>query len=149
MSRHVIGRPMEILLVEDSPIDARLTMAALKRSGVPHRLTLMRDGAGALDFLFHVGIFTRAPRPDLVLLDLLLPKKDGFEVLDAIRADDNLHEIPIVILTGAGDEDIANRIALHEVEYFLKKPVDFDAFLDIVKRLRSYWRDDLILPALD
>ena len=149
MSRHMIGRPMEILLIEDGLLDARLTIAALKKSGLHHRLTLLRDGEEALEFLLHTGKFARAPRPDLILLDLLLPKKSGFEVLTEIRGDDDLREIPVVILTAADDEGFQARAELYEVEHFIKKPVNFGKFLETVKKLRSFWHHDLILPSLD
>ena len=149
MSRHMIGRPMEILLIEDGLLDAKLAIAALKRSGLPHRLTLLRDGEEALEFLLHAGKFARAPRPDLILLDLLLPKKSGFDVLSEIRGDDDLREIPVVILTAADDEGFQARAELYEVEHFIKKPVNFGKFLETVKKLRSFWHHDLILPSLD
>lgn len=149
MTRHMLGRPMEILLIEDGLLDARLTIAALKKSGLHHRLTLLRDGEEALAFLRRVATFARAPRPDLILLDLLLPKKNGFEVLAEIRLDESLREIPVVILTAADDEGFPARAEQYAVEHFIKKPVNFDKFLDAVKKLRSYWHRDLILPSLD
>lgn len=149
VSRHMIGRPMEILLVEDGLVDAKLTIAALRKSGLQHRLTLVRDGQEALEFLQHVGKFARAPRPDLVLLDLLLPKKNGFEVLEEIRLVEDLRDIPVVILTAASDEQFPARAEQYAVEHFIRKPVNFDKFLDAVKKLRSYWHRDLILPSLD
>ncbi len=149
MSGQVIGRPMEILLVEDGLLDARLAIVALKRSGLIHRLTLLRDGAEALAFLHRAGKFARAPRPDLILLDLLLPKLNGFEVLADLRADDTLREIPVVILTAADDEDFPARAELYDVEHFIRKPVNFGKFLETVRKLRSYWHQDLTLPSLD
>ena len=149
MSRHTIGRPMEILLIEDGLLDARLTIAALKKSGLHHRLTLLCDGEEALEFLLHAGKFARAPRPDLILLDLLLPKKNGLEVLAEIRENDDLRELPVVILTAADDERFQARAELYEVEHFIKKPVNFDKFLEAVKKLRSHWHHDLTLPSLD
>src|SRR5438045_693780 len=92
-----VGRPMEVLLVEDSLMDARLTMAALQKGEIPHRMTLVRDGQEAIDFLFRSGIFARAPRPDLILLDLQLPKRSGLEVLWEIRNSDMLRPIPVVV----------------------------------------------------
>jgi len=149
VSGHTIGRPMEILLIEDALLDARLTIAALKRSGLHHRLTLLRDGEEAHEFLYRRGKFAHAPRPDLILLDLLLPKRSGFDVLSEIRGDDDLREIPVVILTAADDERFQARAELYEVEHFIKKPVNFDKFLEAVKKLRSYWHHDLTLPSLD
>jgi len=149
MSRHTIGRRMEILLVEDSLLDARLTMAAMKKGGLQHRLTLVRDGEEALEFLFQAGKFSHAPRPDLILLDLLLPKKDGLDVLAEIHNDYELKEIPVVVLTAAEDEQTRARCELYGVEHYLKKPVNFDQFLEIVRKLKSHWHHDLILPSLD
>jgi CheY-like chemotaxis protein len=149
MSRHTIGRRMEILLVEDSLMDARLTMAALKRGGLQHRLTLIRDGEEALEFLFQTGKFSHAPRPDLILLDLLLPKKDGLEILTEIHNDYELKEIPVVVLTAAEDEPTRARCELYGVEHYLNKPVDFDKFLEVVCKLKSHWHQDLLLPSLD
>lgn len=149
MSRHMLGRPMEVLLIEDGLLDARLTIAALKKSGLLHRLTLLRDGQEGLEFLRRIGKFARAPRPDLILLDLLLPKKNGFDVLAEVRLDEDLREIPVVILTAADDEGFPARAEQYAVKHFIKKPVNFDKFLDAVKKLRSYWHGDLILPSLD
>ena len=97
----IVGRPMEILLVEDSLLDAHITIAALKDGGIKHRLTLIRDGMETMEFLLQQNKFSNAPRPDLILLDLLLPKKDGLEVLAEIRADHDLLNIPVVILTAS------------------------------------------------
>jgi chemotaxis family two-component system response regulator Rcp1 len=149
MSRYTIGRPMEILLVEDSLFDARLTMAALRRGGLQHRLTLVRDGEEAVEFLLHQGRFSRAPRPDLILLDLLLPKRDGLDVLAEIQNEFQLKGVPVVVLTGAEDEQIRAQCELFGVEHYLTKPVDFTKFLDVVKSLKSHWHQDLILPAMD
>ena len=149
MSRHTIGRPMEILLVEDSLLDARLTIAALKKGSLQHRLTLVRDGLEAVEFLSREGKFARAPRPDLILLDLLLPKMDGMDVLVEIRMDYELKDIPIVILTANDDQETQARCELYEVEHYITKPVNFDKFLDAVRKLKSHWHHDLILPSLD
>lgn len=149
MSGQVIGRPMEILLVEDGLIDAKLTIAALKKSGLRHRLTLIRDGEEAVQFLLQSGKFARAPRPDLILLDLLLPKRDGLEVLTEVRRHAPLRDIPVVILTASEDEQSRELAELHQVEHYLRKPVNFDNFLDVVKKLRHRWRQDLILPLLE
>src|SRR5688500_3387903 len=108
MQTYAVGRPMEILLVEDSLVFARITMEALKRGQVCHRLTLAPDGEEALAFLRREGRYARAPRPDLVLLDLGLPKKDGWDVLREIRGDSELAATPVVIVTSSDDQaDIA------------------------------------------
>ena len=117
MKHHAIGRPMEILLVEDSLLDAKLTISALQKGGLQHRLTLIRDGEEALEFLFKNGRFSQAPRPDLILLDLCLPKKDGIDVLTEMRRDYELKDIPVVVLTATGDESTKARVELYHVEY--------------------------------
>jgi two-component system, chemotaxis family, response regulator Rcp1 len=144
-----IGRPMEILLVEDSLLDARLTIHALRRSGLPHRLTLILDGAEAMEFLLQEGRFALAPRPDLILLDLLLPKKSGLEILADLKDNPLLNGIPVVILTATEDDETREQAEAFRVEHFLRKPVHFDRFLQMVKELRHHWHHDLILPALD
>jgi CheY-like chemotaxis protein len=149
MSRFTIGRPMEILLVEDSLADARLTIEALKRGNLQHRLTLVRDGQEAVEFLFQQGRFARAPRPDLILLDLLLPKRDGLSVLEEIHGDFELKGIPVVVLTGTEDEQIRARCELFGVEHYLTKPVNFVKFLEVIRSLKVHWHQDLILPSLD
>ena len=146
MSSNTVGRPMEILLVEDSLTSARLTMGALKQGSVQHRLTWVTDGEEALEFLYQRGKYTHAPRPDLVLLDLELPRKDGREVLAEIKGDDELRGIPVVILTSStSEEDIAHSERL-EVESYLTKPVDLPKFLHLVKQLSRFWHADMILP---
>lgn len=144
-----VGRPMEVLLVEDSLVDARLTMAALQRGQIPHHLTLVRDGREALDFLFHRGLFARVPRPDLILLDLHLPFHNGLEVLWEIRNSDELRPVPVVVLTSSDDPEDKTQCAAHEVDGFLKKPVQFNEFLDLVRQLRRHWKQDVLLPNLD
>lgn len=149
MQRETVGRPMEVLLVEDSLPDARLTMGALRSGNVPHRLTLVRDGEEALEFLFREGRFARAPRPDLVLLDLLLPKRDGLEVLAEMRARDDLQTVPVVVLTSSEDEEDRLKSETLGVDSYITKPVDFEKFLGVVKQLRHRWRHDLVLPAME
>lgn len=144
-----VGRPMEVLLVEDSLVDARLTMGALKRGQIPHRMTLVRDGQEAIDFLFRRGVFVRAPRPDLVLLDLQLPGRNGLEVLWEIRNADELRPVPVVVLTSSDDPDDKAQCSQHEVDGFLEKPVQLDEFLNLVRQLRRHWKQDVLLPNLD
>jgi len=146
MSRELIGRPMEILLVEDSLSDAALTMNALEQGGVKHRMTLIRDGEEALEFLLRKGKFARAPRPDLILLDLNLPKVDGREVLAEVRADSGLCSIPVVVITGSKEYEDELRSQQLAVESFLTKPVDMPKFLSLVKELKHHWMEDVILP---
>jgi two-component system, chemotaxis family, response regulator Rcp1 len=146
MKRELVGRPMEIMLVEDNFTDAALTIRALERGGVRHRLTLVRDGAEALEFLKRQGRFARAPRPDLILLDLNLPKIDGRELLATIKSDDDLGSIPVVIMTGSEDYEDELRGQRLNVEGFTTKPVDMPKFLELVKELKDYWMSDVILP---
>lgn len=141
---------MEILLVEDSLMDARLTIGALRQGGgFRHRLTLVRDGEEALDFLYRRGRFSQAPRPDLILLDLMLPKKDGLEVLSDVKADENLKSIPVVIMTASEAEDDRVRCSTLNVDGYVVKPVNFEKFLELVRKLKKFWLDDVILPSVD
>ena len=144
----MIGRPMEILLVEDGLLDARMTIAALKRGGIQHRLTLVMDGEEAMEFLRRQGPFGRAPRPDLILLDLLLPKKDGLAVLAEVRGDEELKDIPVVVLTSSHDEEDRLQSESLGVEGYITKPVDLEKFLSVVRELKAHWHADLILPAM-
>ncbi len=148
--RNFVGHPMEILLIEDSLADARATIEALKEGGVQHRLTLVRDGVEAMEFLYQEGKFAKAPRPDLILLDLQLPKKDGREVLGEVKADYGLGRIPVVVLTSSRDEQDILRSELLHVDSYITKPVDLAKFLGVVRQLRrKYWLSDVILPAAE
>ena len=148
MDDNTVGRPMEILLVEDSLTSARVTMGALRNGGIQHRMTWLTDGEEALEFLFRDGKFVRAPRPDLILLDLGLPGKDGRDVLAEIKADDDLQGIPVVVLTAStAEEDIETSERL-QVESYLTKPVDLDKFLALVQNLERFWHADMILPTV-
>ena len=146
MNRELVGRPMEILLIEDNFTDAALTIRALERGQVRHRLTLVRDGAEALEFLRRHGRFARAPRPDLILLDLNLPRIDGRELLSDLKSDDDLSSIPVVIMTGSEDYEDELRSQRLNVEGYVTKPIDMPKFLGIVKELKDYWMSDVILP---
>lgn len=146
MSTQTVGRPMEILLVEDGLLEARLAMEAIHRSNFRHRTTLVRDGGEALDFLFGRGIFRQAPRPDLILLDLRMPRMDGLEVLAEIRSDEDLRSIPVVIMTSSQDEEDRLACEKHEVEAYLTKPVDQKKFLSLLEQLKRFWHEDMILP---
>ena len=146
MSRGTIGRPMEILMVEDDLEDAGLTIEALRAGEVPCRISLVCDGEEALDFLFQRGKFRRAPQPDLILLDLQLPKIDGREVLVKVRADEKLQRIPVVVLTASKTHrEILQNEHLH-VESYLIKPIDTAEFNSVVKSLRKYMLADILLP---
>jgi CheY-like chemotaxis protein len=140
---------MEILLVEDSLLDARLTMEALRRGDIQHRMTLVRDGEEALAFVRQEGRFARAPRPDIILLDLLLPKKNGLEVLEEIKGDFDLKGIPVVVMTASDHEEDRAKCEVFHVESFIKKPVELSCFLQVVKDLKRFWLNDVILPVQD
>jgi CheY-like chemotaxis protein len=149
MRSETVGRPMEILLVEDSLFYARFTIEALQKGGIQHRLTLIFDGQEALEFLRRQGKFANAPRPDLILLDLQLPKKSGLEVLEEVRGDFKLQNIPVVVMTSSeslGDMQECERLG---VESYITKPVDLQKFLAVVKELKNCWRTDLLLPVMD
>src|SRR5215831_5432852 len=139
MRSDLIGRPMEVLLVEDNRMDAHFAIRALEKADFKHRCTLVLDGEEALNYLRHQGIFARAPRPDLILRDLGLPKKDGREVLAEIRADNELRDIPIVVLTGSTDEADMAHSQMLQVESYLVKPVSLSKFLHVVRELKRFW----------
>jgi two-component system, chemotaxis family, response regulator Rcp1 len=144
--RNTVGRPMEILLVEDDLEDAGLTIGALRDGGVPCRISLVRDGEEAMEFLLRVGKYRCAPQPDLILLDLHLPKKNGREVLAELRNDACLSHVPVVVLTSSRThQDILRAEGLH-VEDYLTKPVDLPQFVSVVKSLRRYMLSDVLLP---
>ncbi len=140
------GRPVEILLVEDNRADVRLTEEALREAKVRNHLHIARDGEEAMDFLQGRGRFVGVPRPDIILLDLNLPKKDGREVLAEVKADPSLRRIPVVVLTTSrADEDIAKTYDLH-VNCYITKPVDLDRFLDVIKAIDNFWLTIVTLP---
>ena len=141
-----IGQPIEILLVEDNPADVRLTQEALREGKVKNRLSVARDGAEALAFLRREGEHASAPKPDLILLDLNLPRKDGREVLAEIKQDPVLRRIPVVVLTTSSAEvDILKSYELH-ANCYIKKPVVFERFAEIVKQIEQYWFAIVTLP---
>jgi len=149
MRSDLVGRPMEVLLVEDNRMDAHFAIRALEKADFKHRCTLVLDGEEALNYLRHQGIFARAPRPDLILLDLGLPKKDGREVLAEIRADSELRDIPIVVLTGSTDEADMAHSQMLQVESYLVKPVSLSKFLHVVRELKRFWHQGVILPTVE
>jgi len=146
MSSHTIGRSIEILLVEDNPGDVRLTQEALKEAKVLNDLHVVEDGVEAMDFLRRERNYADAPRPDLILLDLNLPKKDGHEVLAEVKGDPDLRRIPVVVLTISQDEqDILKTYDLH-ANCYITKPVDLDQFLTVVKSIEDFWLTIVKLP---
>jgi CheY-like chemotaxis protein len=137
---------IQILLVEDNPGDVDLTREALEGAKVRNRLHVVDDGAKAIDFLNRKGGYADSPRPDLILLDLNLPKKDGRQVLTEIKADPELADIPIVVLTtSAADEDILRAYRLH-ANCYITKPVDFKQFLRVIEAIEEFWLTVVKLP---
>ena len=140
--------PIEILLVEDNPGDERLTREALKEGKVYHKLHWAKDGVEAMDFLYRRGKFSDAPRPDIILLDLNLPKKDGREVLQDIKSDDTLKRIPVVVLTTSkAEEDVLRTYNLH-ANCYVTKPVDLEKFIVVVQSIDRFWLSVVTLPPL-
>ncbi len=149
MDRTTVGRPMELLLVEDSLLAGRMAMGAIKQCGFEHRLTWLRDGQEAIDFLTQAGRFSKAPMPDLILLDLVLPTQPGCEVLRTIRETPRLAILPVVVMTGeARQEDEAACRSL-KVEGFLPKPIDLPKFMSLVVDLRHHWQADMVQPRME
>jgi chemotaxis family two-component system response regulator Rcp1 len=146
VSSHANPPPIEVLLVEDSAGDVRLTREAFKDARVHINLHVAVDGIDAMAFLKRQGRHAAAPRPDLILLDLNLPKKDGREVLKEIKESPTLQIIPVVILTTSGsEEDILRTYRLH-ANSFITKPVDLEGFLKVVKSIDSFWLSVVKLP---
>jgi two-component system, chemotaxis family, response regulator Rcp1 len=142
------GRTLEVLLVEDNPGDVRLVREALRDSTVGTRLSVARDGEEALAFLRREPPHARAPRPDLILLDLNLPRRDGREVLAAVREDPTLRAIPVVVLTSSDAErDIADAYEL-KANCFVTKPVDLDRFIGVVRAIEHFWLTVVRLPSV-
>jgi CheY-like chemotaxis protein len=139
---------MEILLVEDNLEDANVTIQALKSGNVRCRVTLVCDGEEAIGFLLRKGEFAQAPKPNLILLDMQLPKKEGQHVLAEIRVDEELKEIPVVVLTAS----LVHRAMLQaqglHVDGFMTKPVDLDKFISVVKSLRRSWLSELLVSSM-
>jgi chemotaxis family two-component system response regulator Rcp1 len=141
-----IGRAAEVLLVEDSPGDVRLTREALKEGKVRNNLSVVSDGVEAMEFLRREGKYADAPRPDIVLLDLNMPRKDGREVLAEMKSDENLKRIPVVVLTTSeAEQDILKTYDLH-ANCYLTKPVDLEQFISIVKSVEDFWLTIVQLP---
>ncbi len=140
------GRPIEILLVEDSPSDTELTLEALKDFKVRNHVCVVEDGVEALDFLHRRDKYVNAPRPDLIMLDLNLPRKDGREVLAEIKKDEELRMIPVVVLTTSrAEQDILKAYQLN-ANCYITKPVDFGQFLEVIKSIETFWLFVVALP---
>ena len=140
------GKAIEILLVEDSAGDIRLTIEALKEAKVGNNLSVVQDGVEAMDFLRQKGEYKNAARPDLILLDLNLPRKNGREVLAEIKIDPLLKQIPVVVLTTSRSEaDVTKAYDLH-ANCYITKPVDFKQFMTVVKSIEDFWLTVVKLP---
>ncbi|MCK9375811.1 MAG: response regulator [Syntrophobacterales bacterium] len=139
-------RPIEILMVEDNPGDVRLTVEALKEGKIRNNFNTVADGAEALAYLKRQGPYAEKSRPDLILLDLNLPKKSGPEVLAEIKEDPDLRRIPVVILTvSKAEQDILKTYNLH-ANCYITKPVELDQFLEVVKSIENFWLTVVMLP---
>jgi chemotaxis family two-component system response regulator Rcp1 len=139
-------RAVEILMVEDNPGDVKLTQEALKQGRLWNHLEVARDGIEAMEYLRRKGRFQGAKRPDLILLDLNLPKKDGREVLAELKADDQLGLIPVVVLTTSkSEEDVLKSYKLH-ANCYITKPVDFQQFATVVRSIEDFWFTVVKLP---
>jgi len=142
------SRPVNILLIEDNPGDVRLAQEAFKEGKIKVDLSVVMDGLEAIKFLRKEQTYQDQETPDLILLDLNLPKKDGREVLSEIKADPSLRRIPVVILTtSSAEQDILNSYNLH-VNCYVNKPVDFDKFFDIIQKIEDFWLRTAILPTM-
>ncbi|WP_405138336.1 response regulator [Nocardia sp. NBC_01388] len=142
-----LGRPIDILLVEDDPGDELMTLEAFEHNKIGNTVHVARDGEEALDFLYRRGAHAQAPRPDLILLDLNLPKYDGHEVLSRIKTDPDLSLIPVVVLTtSAAEEDILRSYKLHANAY-VTKPVDLDQFVSAIKHIDDFFVQIVQLPS--
>jgi CheY-like chemotaxis protein len=149
MNYTTIGRAMEILLVEDNLEDARVTIEALKQESMRCRVSLVCDGEEALSFLRREGVFARTPSPDLILLDMELPKKDGLQVLAEIRENESLKNIPVLVLSASAVHRAILEAQNLRIDGFMTKPVSLDQFIAAVKSLRRSWLVELVLPPGD
>jgi len=139
-------RPVEILLVEDSPSDTDLTIEALREARIRNHLTIAEDGVQALAMLRRQGKYAGVPRPDLIMLDLNLPRKDGREVLAEIKSDESLKTIPVVVMTTSRAEQDVLQAYQHHANCYITKPVDFEQFLNVVRSIESFWLMVVTLP---
>jgi CheY-like chemotaxis protein len=147
MCSSLIGRPTEILLVEDNLDDARVTIQALKHDNVHCRVSLARDGEETLSFLRREGVFAQTPEPDVILLDMELPKKDGRQVLSEIRGDERLRSIPVLVLTASAVHRAVLQAQNLHIDGFMTKPVSLDQFIQAVKSLRRSRLVEFLIPS--
>ena len=147
MSSQIIARPIEILLIDDSPGDARLTMEALKENNVWNNLHTVEDGQDALAWLRREGKYSDAPRPDIILLDLNMPKKDGRHTLAEIKEDEYLKHIPVVVLTTSREQEDILQVYSLNANCYVTKPLDFEQFKRVVKSVAEFWLTVVKLPS--
>ena len=146
MTNGATGKSIEVLLVEDNPGDVRLTLEAFKEGKVKTHLSVVGDGVEAMAFLRREGEYVNAPRPDLILLDLNVPRKDGHAVLAEMKGEENLRSIPVVILTTSqAENDILTTYRYH-ANCYITKPVDFEMFVKVVKSIENFWFTTVELP---
>jgi two-component system, chemotaxis family, response regulator Rcp1 len=143
---HKQTRPVEVLLVEDNPGDVRLTQEALKDGRVLVNLTVANDGVEALEILGRKGLYEGKARPDIILLDLNLPRKNGREVLEEIKADEDLKRIPVIVMTTSKAEQDIYRAYHLNANCYVTKPVDLDEFLNVVRSIEDFWLTIVTLP---
>lgn len=142
----IMDKSINILLVEDNPADVRLTQEAFKTTKIPNHLHVVRDGVEAMAYLEQAGRFSKSPRPDMILLDLNLPKKDGREILALIKQTPEYKQIPVVILTTSSEQEDITHTYKHHANCFITKPADLDEFLDVVKSIETFWLSVVQLP---
>ena len=149
MNTITTGRVIEILLVEDSSTDVLLAEEALEGANVRNNLSVVKDGVEAMAFLRKEGKYADAPRPDLILLDLNMPRKDGREVLAEVKSDDDLKIIPVVVLTTSkAEQDVVKAYGLH-ANCYISKPVDFDQFAAVIRAIEQFWFNVVLLPPVN
>jgi chemotaxis family two-component system response regulator Rcp1 len=141
-----LGKPITILMAEDNPDDVELTMEALKKAKVRNKLYVVGDGVATMDFLHKRGEYKDAPRPNLILLDLNMPKKDGREVLADIKEDEDLRRIPVVVLTTSKNDQDVLEAYNHYANSYITKPVNLDRFLEVVQAIERFWLTIVELP---
>ncbi len=141
-----LGKVIDILLVEDNPGDVRLAQEALKESKIRNKLYVVDDGVEAMAFLRRQGKYADAPRPDLILLDLNLPRKSGREVLAEVKTDENLKRIPVVVLTVSRAEEDVVKCYNHYANCYITKPLDFNNFMKVTRQIEQFWLTIVTLP---
>lgn len=143
-----ITKSIDVLLVEDNPADVRLIMEAFKDCKISNRFHIASDGDEALNFLYNRGDHKVSPKPDLILLDINLPKRNGFDILEEIKQDDSLKSIPVIVLTTSNSDEHIKRSYKLNANCYVNKPLDFEKFLEVVKTIESFWFNVAKLPYL-